>query len=430
MGRASRRCSDPARSTSRHAPGRAPSARRLTGLLALLALSAAPAAAQQQHESIQNQIRDSQLRLEQIRQQRDQLKQEMQQAQSRVQDVSSELENIERQVAVSNKALEELDFQASAVQTSVQNVTTQLKTTRERLAARKALLNKRLRTIYERGPLSTLEVLLSAHSFGELLDRYKYMHLIALHDQALVKDIGRLESKYSGQEQELQQEQDQLEQVRQEKVGEVRNLKALELRRKRALAGYRRQVSQKRGSIAKLERSASQLTDLVGRLESRRRAEARRLAAEGQPAKAGAITTRDLGSLNWPVDGRLVYRFGPERKANGVILRWNGIGIGAPLGTPVKAVEAGTVVLAGPFEGYGPSVMISHGGGYYTLYLYLQNVDVRTGEHVADGQVVGTVGGADSPEGPHIEFQVRAPVNGAPVAVDPLSWLRSRGGGS
>ena len=72
--------------------------------------------------------------------------------------------------------------------------------------------------------------------------------------------------------------------------------------------------------------------------------------------------------------------------------------------------------------------MLSHGDGFYTLYLYLEEIGVVEGRTVAIGQVVGTVGGTDTPEGPHIEFQVRAPVNGgSPQAQDPLHWLSSRG---
>jgi septal ring factor EnvC (AmiA/AmiB activator) len=136
------------------------------------------------------------------------------------------------------------------------------------------------------------------------------------------------------------------------------------------------------------------------------------------------LAAGDAGTLDWPVDGALVYRFGLERRPNGTVLRWNGIGIATAAGTPVRAVKAGTVVLAGPFEGYGPTVVVSHGDGFYTLYLYLEEVGVVEGRRVEAGQVVGTVGGRGTPEGPHIEFQVRAPQGGSPQAQDPLRWLR------
>ena len=123
------------------------------------------------------------------------------------------------------------------------------------------------------------------------------------------------------------------------------------------------------------------------------------------------------------MDGRLLYPFGRQTQPNGTVLRWNGIGIAAAAGTPVRSVAAGTAVLAGPFEGYGPTVVLSHGGGYYSLYLYLDEIRVREGDAVTNGQVLGTVGGARTPQGPHMEFQIRSPGG---EAVDPLGWLRRR----
>ncbi len=66
---------------------------------------------------------------------------------------------------------------------------------------------------------------------------------------------------------------------------------------------------------------------------------------------------------------------------------------------------------------------MSHGGGYYSLYLYLDSIAVRHGQRIAKGQVVGRGGGAETPEGDHLEFQIREPGG---QAVDPLRWLRSR----
>ncbi len=402
---------------------------RLAGALGLflLLLAAAPAAAQ---EPLQREIRESQLRLQQIREERELLEREMESLRARVADVNVRLTNIERQVEASASVLRELEFQSAALSRSVEETTRELVRARDRLTERRVVLARRLRSIYKRGPLQTIQVLLTAESFGDLLSRYKYLHLIALYDRLLIDEVGRLERELAGRERDLTRNLAELQRLRDEKLGEFARLRSLEAEQQRALAGYRQQEQRTQGRIQQLARDEARLTDVVAELERRRLEEERRRAIAGRPAVEGTITTRDLGSLDWPVEGRLVYRFGPERRPNGVMLRWNGIGIGAQPGTPVRAVEAGTVVMAGPFEGYGPSVMVSHGGGYYTLYLYLQEVRVRNGDSVANGQVIGTVGGERTPEGPHIEFQVRAPTRsgGMPEPVDPLAWLRSRSG--
>ncbi len=402
--------------------------RRVGAIVAgLILLAAAPAGAQ---DAIRREIRESQLRLEQIRQEREQLQREMETLRARVSDVSTRLANIERQVAASAAVLREIEFQSAALARSVEETTRELIRSRDRLTEQRIILARRLRTIYKRGPLHTVQVLLSAESFGDLLSRYKYLHLIALYDRLLVDEVSRLEADLVAREKELTANLAELQRLRADKLGEFAHLQSLETEQQRALESYRAREQQAQGRLAQLERDEARLTGLIAELERRRIEEERRRAIAGRTVAEGTITTADIGTLDWPVDGRLIYRFGPERRPNGVTLRWNGIGIGAEPGTEVRSVEAGTVVMAGPFEGYGPSVMISHGGGYYTLYLYLGSIDVREGQSVLAGQRLGTVGGERTPEGPHIEFQVRAPTRsgGMPEPVDPLTWLRRRAG--
>ncbi|MEJ2215069.1 MAG: peptidoglycan DD-metalloendopeptidase family protein [Gemmatimonadota bacterium] len=395
----------------------------------VFAVCASPVAAQ---SDTQKQLRDSRARLDQIRREREQLQQQMQTLQTRVHDVASELANIEQQVLASTDALKELDFQTVALASSVDTITAQLVHTRDRLKARSVLLRHRLRSIYEQGPLHTVRVLLSARSFGDLLSRYKYLHLVAVHDRLLLDEVSSLEKSLTSQENELKSSLAQLQRLRAEKLSEFAQLQYLERRQQRTLQDYRARARRTRGRLQQLAEDEAHLTDVIANLERARREEERRRAIAGAaPAGAGNLNpNRDMGSLNWPVAGKLVYRFGPDRRPNGVTLRWNGIGIGAAPGTPVHAVKAGTVVLAQPMEGYGPSVIISHGGGYYTLYMYLKKIQVVEGQDVNAGQVVGTVGGENTPEGPHVEFRIHAPVGGgAPVPVDPLQWLKPKPGG-
>lgn len=274
-----------------------------------------------------------------------------------------------------------------------------LMVTRDRLGDRRAVLHQRLRSIYKRGPLHSVEVLLTAESFGELLNRYKYLVLIARHDRQLVREVAVLEAQLASRERLLQRTLDPLV----DEGGEL-PLAEGDLAASRGAA-----AAQRSARLAAGERT---LRALLTGLE--------RSGSLG----TGTLTNRDAGTLAWPVPGELLYSFGRQMQPDGAVVRWNGIGIGAAAGAQARAVEEGRVVMAGPLEGYGPTVVVSHGGGYHSLYLYLQRVAVREGETIARNQVVGTVGGTGTPEGPHLEFQIRAP--GA-VAVDPLEWLRAGG---
>jgi murein hydrolase activator len=406
--------------------------------LLLLALLLIPAGAealqgatgQASPDEIRREILESQRRLEEIRAERERLQREMAAIRSRVSNVSGELLNIERQLSATRSVLAEIDFQVEATADRTRLTTGDLLRTREDLRARSAVLNQRLRGIYKQGPLSTVRVLLGAESFTDLLNRYRYLQLMARYDRSLLAGVTRLEEELLAQNRDLQESLAELGRLRQAQLGEVAELRQVEQDHQVTLQQFHSSERQTLSRLDQLQADEGRLTNLVSDLERRRVEAEARLAAAGRAGEAPPTTlsNADRGALDWPVEGNVLYRFGPERRPNGTVLRWNGVGIRAAPGAPVRAVRDGVVVLAGPFEGYGPTVIVSHGNGFYTLYLYLQEIGVVEGRSIRAGQVVGTVGGSDTPEGPHLEFQLRAPDGGGtPQAQDPMLWLRPRG---
>ncbi len=381
-----------------------------------------------QDPDIRTEILESRRRLEEIRAERARLQQEMSDVRIRVRDLSSELANVERRLSATRSVLAEIEFQVEATADQIEATTVELVRTRERLSEGRATLSRRLRDIYKMGPLHTVRVLLGATSFTDLLNRYRYLQRVASFDRALVDRVTDLEVELTDQDRELQQRMSELGTLRQSRLGEVAELRAVEQERQATLQEFRSQERRAQTRLEQLEADEARMTSLIGDLERRRlEAERARAAGPGRGRGPSTLTGSDAGALDWPLEGQLIYRFGREQRPNGLVLRWNGIGIAAPTGSPVRAVRSGRVVLAGPFEGYGPTVVLSHGDGFYTLYLYLEDIGVVEGRDVEAGQVVGTVGGADTPEGPHVEFQIRAPVDGgSPQAQDPLRWLRPR----
>ena len=388
--------------------------------VALAVLTLTPAALAGQVVEIQREIIDSQRRLEAVREERSRLQRDLTSLEGQVRNVSNELANVERQVSASRSAVAEVDFQVDAVGSEYETTSRSLLFTRERLLTATAVLNRRLRDIYKRGALHSVRVMLGAGSFSGLLTRYRYLRLIASYDRTLVRRVKELETDLVQENDALQASMVSLGRLRQSRLSEVAALRSVEERHRQALYTYNAQEETAADRLGQLELDETRITVLLTNLEARR-LELERVAARG--AAPSTFSAVDAGTLNWPVDGDLVYRFGREVRPNGTVLLWQGIGIAAATGTLVQAVEAGTVDFAGPFEGYGLTVILSHGGGFYTVYMYLEEIRVTEGRAVTVGQVVGTVGGADTPEGPHLEFQVRNP-----QAQDPLAWLRAQGG--
>ena len=394
--------------------------RRLVVLLAALLAGAAPDLAAQ--SAIGDQIRDSQDRLDQIRREKQQLASAYDDLRGQVHTFSEEIANIEQRIGSSRGAMDELDLQIQAYALQVDETTRDMLRTHDELVLRRTELEARLREIYKRGELHAVQVMMEARSFGDLLSRYKYLHLVARYDRTLVSQVQRLETLLVEQRQQLAVEFARLRSLRGEKLREVRDLETLESQRERRLANTQRQVSQAQTRISELDEEERQLGNLLAELE-RARLEAERVAGT---SSTPTLRTSDLGSLNWPVQGNVVYRFG-EAKPD-VEDVWKGIGIGAARGTPVTAVEAGSVAWAGSRGVLGQTVIIDHGGGYWSGYLYLQDLSVRMGDRVSGGHVIGHVGGDEgSAAGTHVEFQIYEPGrDGSPRQVDPVRWLRGR----
>jgi murein DD-endopeptidase MepM/ murein hydrolase activator NlpD len=262
----------------------------------------------------------------------------------------------------------------------------------------------------------TVEAMLSAHSFGELVARYKYLHDLTLRDQALVARVEQLRNQVSTERDRLVSLQSQLERSRTDRAKEEERLRELEREQASNLRVVQQQAQRAESRIERLKKTEAEIASVLSAMEAaRKKAESSRSAATRAAAASSAIKTSDYGRLDWPVEGSLVYTFG---KAH-----WKGIGIGAAAGTPVKTVGAGKVMMVRPLGTYGLTVFIDHGGGDYTIYGSLKTASVKEGQTVAKGEVVGTTGVSDPDLPAHLHFEIRT---GGRDAVDPIKWLRNR----
>ena len=395
--------------------------RHAAGALLLVACVASGAAAQQpgqpQMPSVER-MRQQREELERIRRERDELQRKLAELQGSVHDMREEAVNLERQADATARVVRSLDTQLVAINDEVDSRTADLVRAEDELAAKRAILKRRVADIYKRGALYNMEVMLSAESFGALVARYKYLHMLALRDRAFVQRVEQLRNQVGRQRQSLVRLQDDLARNRGEKLAEERRLRELEEQREESIAQAQKQTRQLERRLTQIRESEARVANAIGALEAaRRRSEARSNAAPS----ASTLRTSDLGSLDWPVDGNILYRFGRVINPNNTSVRWNGIGIGAAAGTPVRAIASGEVVVAEPIGTYGTTVIVQHGGGDYSVYGSLGRTDVRRGMQVRKGQAIGTVGAADPELGPHLHFEIRRAKG---VAVDPMEWLR------
>ena len=395
---------------------------RFTAVLACIAAATlAPAIMRAQITGAPEQrLRQQQGELDKLRKERADLESKMVQLQRSARSLSDEVSNLEAQRKATARLVGALDQQLETINTEVTKAGSGLVKAEGELVNKRSALQRRMVEIYKRGSLYDVEAMLSAQSFAGLVARYKYLHELALHDRKLVSRVEGLRDQIISQRMLLVRLKDEVARNRSEKDREARRLADLESMRQRNLTTVQRSATQTRARLTQLARDEAKVAGVIASLETvRRRAE---LSPNARPAAPSSIRTSDLGKLDWPVDGTVLYRFGRVINPNNTTTRWNGMGIGAAVGTSVKSIAAGEVVLADNVGTYGPTVIVQHGGGDYSVYGSLARIDVRKGQQIPKGESIGTVGATDPDLPPHLHFEIRPKGR----SVDPLVWLRGQ----
>ena len=281
-------------------------------------------------------------------------------------------------------------------------------------------LDLRLVEIYKQNQPTTVDVLLAARSFSDVIDQLDYLGAIAAQDKHVAEQVAtakrqvRVQRTHTrkikhGVQQEANVINARVQQqaiLRGELLSSRSHLAGARSSKSHALVVTRKQVQDE---IQESQALAAASAVLAARLR----------AGETQAAGVAAGSSTEPAAPSgtgfaWPLSGPITSPFG---------LRWGtlhpGIDIGVPTGTPIHAAGSGTVLWCGWMSGYGNLVMIDHHNGLATLYGHQSRIAVSCGEQVTAGDVIGYVGCTGFCTGPHLHFEVR--LNGNPV--DPLGYL-------
>jgi murein DD-endopeptidase MepM/ murein hydrolase activator NlpD len=322
---------------------------------------------------------------------------------ARVGDVSLRLTTLEADLSLHQRRLDALNA-LFGLQTK------RLEFLKQQYATSVETLNRRLVDIYESEPASTLEVVLGASSVQDALDQVQYMNEIGEQDRRIAAQVRyaklqvtaaraktkKLRSTVHGETAVISARAAQTRDVRDELVGAAGDLAAT---KENKLTDLSKLTSAEQAEAGEIDALQAASDDIAARIRA---------------AQVGETSTPSSAGLIWPVSGPITSPFG---------WRWGrmhqGIDIGVPMGTPIKAAAAGTIIYCGWESGYGNLTVIDNGGNLATAYGHQSSIAVSCGEQVAQGQVIGYVGCTGHCTGPHLHFEVR--INGSPV--DPMGYL-------
>lgn len=287
---------------------------------------------------------------------------------------------------------------------------------RRDLDRQRASLAAQLRLAHRNGPGARLETLLSDGDPGDLGRRLQYLSYLARSRQQAVLAVQISLEALARSQAEADARAAELAGLEEKQAAEVASLEKSRQERAGVLARADRQVKGSDARLKRLRSEAAALERLIRDLERAIAREAPRRQSPPQGDVAGAGKALPRG--RWPVEGRMLADFGQSRA--GGQMRWDGVLIGAPAGTPVRATRGGRVVYADWLPGMGLLMVLDHGQGILSLYGHNQELSREVGDRVQAGDTIARVGDTGGQGRPAVYFEVRR--NGKPQ--NPHRWVR------
>jgi septal ring factor EnvC (AmiA/AmiB activator) len=372
-----------------------------------------PAAVGSQEKDLDDKIKSKEEQLQKLRDDIADQRRKIADIEKREKNEIEYLRRLEREEKLTRRLLTGLGEKENMYDQQAGALRKDLESNEEVYKHRLGILSRRLREMYKEGRKEMWQELLNASDFSDLMQRYKFLTLIAERDADLVKDVRERGAEIERQEAAITEALHEVTVAKQEKQAELGKLRENERKRKATLndLGSSKQAYQKR--IAELAESQKKLLDFIEELERRRLEQAKDWASYGERDFAGL-----KGRLIHPIEGKTVREYGRFKHPEfGTVTFNSGIDIEARADAPVRAVAKGRVEYVDALPGYGNCIIVNHGNGYYTLYAHADRSLVKQGEKVEAGSVIAEVGrGAESP----FHFEIRK----SKEALDPRDWLR------
>jgi murein hydrolase activator len=280
--------------------------------------------------------------------------------------------------------------------------------TRQAIANQRAALAATVRLAYINGEQGQLRLLLSQRQPGAAGRMLVYHGYIARQRAAQVGAINDRLAHLQLLNEQVAAQSAQLQEVERLQESQLKRLASARQQRRQSLAAAQTALRDRTAQLGKLQRDAATLERLLDEL--------RRAAAEF-PALTGQSFAAVQGKLPWPVAGRVLAKFGQPR--NGGPLKWQGVVIGAPAGSTVRAPFRGRVIYADWLAGMGLLVVLDHGDGYLSLYGQNEQIFRKVGDTVASGDTLAALADRGNGAG-ELYLEIRK----AKQPLDPQRWLK------
>lgn len=326
-------------------------------------------------------------------------------------DAAAYVKQLDGNLEALNGELEQLAGQIAAKESDIDLANQQLDEAKAVEHQQYEDMKLRIKYMYERGETSYIDMLLQADDMVQLMNRAEYIQKISEYDRQKMDEYVATKDTIAAHEQLLQSEHAELLGLQEQTEAKQQSVETLLAQKSKELKNFENQIDAAQGQISEYEKDLKAQEGRIQQLEAeiKRKEEEARKAAE---AAGKSYKTVSLGNINfiWPCpsSSRITSGFGGRSSpTEGASSNHQGIDIGASSGSAIIAAASGTVVVSTYSYSAGNYIMLSHGGGVYTVYMHCSQLLVSEGQEVSQGQTIAKVGSTGYSTGPHLHFGVR-----------------------
>lgn len=391
----------------------------IAGSAGASAASGSISEAQKRKTQLENDLNAAQALIEQLQDQEGDIQEAVRELDDRLNVISGNIDTLKAQTRQKNKELLDTQNQLEAARTDESEQYESMKV--------------RIRYMYQNSGIGYLEALLESGSFAKMLKQVDYISTMMQYDRAKLEEYQQTQALIQNAEETIRKDKADLEALQAQLEEEQQAVNLLMQEKETQLSGVRQGISEAEQNAQQYQQEIEAENQLIQEMlaaeAAAKKAAEEKKQQEVQKNNASAdsnVNTNDVyegGVFTWPCPSshKITSGFGYRDKPTaGATSYHQGYDIGASAGAAIVAAADGVVTSTGYSSVLGNYVILSHGGGLFTIYEHCSAVLVSQGQSVSRGSTIAKVGSTGVSTGPHLHFGVQ--LNGK--YVDPGNYLK------
>ena len=334
---------------------------------------------------------------------------------------SKRITNLDEELALVNKLIQSLKKEEDLNRNKINILKKDINTKENELNILRDRYEQRIINTYLKGRVSDLEKVLSSTSWRQAVYRTQYLKIISMIEQKMTKEIEGLLLTINKNKLKLESLLRQSISLKREKQKQMTSLRKMRIKREKELTRIRQDKSALANYMQEKGAGVKQLESIIKKvLEDKARSEREERIRKQQEALKTKEFNLLRGQLPWPTEGRVISKFGKQWNSRLKTTTDNpGIDIKGQPGSPIRSTMSGIITTITYIRGYGTTIIVDHGGGFYTVYSHVTNIQTNVDSEVRSGDVIAYMGDSGSVNGSKLHFEVW----GKGQKLDPEKWL-------